>query len=460
MAIFPMIYFLKEDEQLLIESFTQRWVVNGPGQFTVPPFTRVKKRKGITLGPTQYVRINNKVTGEIRNEIGPKLVFLGASDEVARELNAITLQANQYVKLIDTTSGSIRVERGEQTIYLSPTEEILEDRRDGVNIDEHTAVLLRDITNGQLDLVTDAQVFIPQPTQEIIEARRRILLEDHEVVVIRDRTGRYIFKKGTDEDRAFFLDAYSELVKFRWASGIHKEKRELHIVRLDLRPKFMWYDFEVRTQDNVELMISITFFWQIMDVERMVRTTDDTTGDICAHARSAIIQAISRVTLERFLAEFNTIVAQAVLINDPFYDERGVQIRAVEVRAVNCKEPETQRILQDIIRETTNRLNRLQKQDSENEIKLRSIQGDIEAEQTRGQLLEIQRQHARTEGLTTGEAEAERILAFINGLGDSLSAADKIAVFNTLRKREVLEKLSEGSANLYFTPSDVELSIK
>ena len=544
--LLPGIYFLKENEQLLVEDFTQKFTVNGPRVFYTKPLMKVTLRKALILGPTDYIRIRNLLTGELHNEMGPRLYFLEANEEVVKSLSAIPLKRNQYVKLIDQRTGTIRMVRGETSIYLSPTEEILgkieeginideetgvvvrdiesgqlqlvtepqvffptanqeivelrkrillkqnqyvklidkstgEIRvvrgegsfyinpneellgqiREGVNIDEHTAALVRDIESGQLRLVTEPQVFFPAANQEIVDLRKRILLEDHEAVVIKNRVGQYQIRRGTDTERAFFLEPYSQLVEFCWSRGVHKDKRDLKFSHLDSRPKFMSYEFDVRTQDNVELVIAITLFWQIINIESMIRSTDDATGDVCSHARSSIIQSVSQSTLERFLSSFNDLVREAVLSsNDRFYVDRGVQIHSVEVRSISCKDPETQRILMEIIQETTNRLNQLQKQESSNEVQLRQIQGEFEAEQLKGQLLELRREHAKTEATSQGEAEAIRVRAFLDGLGEQTSTADKILIFNTLRKQDVITALSTGTAQLYFTPADVDLSIE
>lgn len=459
--LIPWPHFLREDEQLLIETLTSRRVVNGPGVVVAPALSAARRRKGLTLGPTDYLRLRDALSGELRNEPGPQLYFLGANEEVAQQLSAIPLRQNQYLRLIDRRTGVIRVERGEQSVTLGPTEEILEDVRDGVNIDDSTAVLARDSAGGGLELITAPQVFVPSPSQEIVEVRRRILLEDHEAVVVKDRSGAFSVRRGSDAERAFFLDPYSSLVQFRWSSGIHKDRRELRITHLDLRPKFMWYEFESRTQDNVELIIGVTFFWQIADPERMVQTTDDTPGDICAHARSQIIQAVSQVTLERFLVAFNSIIGEAVLRPaDPFFRERGSVVHAVEVRSVTCKDPATQRILQEIIQETTNRLNRLQQQESENEVRLRQIQGEITAEELRGRLMEVRRAVELAQAQIVGGAEAARVRAYLDALGADVPLDARLAVFNTLRKQEALAALSGGTASLFFTPEDVDLRIQ
>lgn len=459
--LIPWIYFLKDDEQLLVESYTRRQTFNGPGVYPILTPHRAKIRKGITLGPTDYLRVRNILTGEIRNEIGPKMYFVAANEKVEQQLTAIPLKQNQYLSIVDKSTGVVRLERGESLVYLTPTEDLIGEVSDGINIDDENAVLIRDIMTGQLELITTPQVFIPSATQEVTGVRHRIRLADHEVVIIKDSTGKYIFRRGSDTDRSFFIEPYTELVRLNWSTGIHKDQRTLIVSHLDLRPKFMWYEFEARTQDNVELVINVTFFWEIIDIETMIRKTDNTTGDICSHARSVIIQAVSQVTLERFLAAFNQIVRDAVLREgDNFYEERGARIQAVEVRSITCKDEETQHILLEIIQETTNRLNRLQKQDSENEVGLKRIQGEIEVENARGQLLETRRVHMQTEGRALGEAEAEKVRAFLDGLGDAISLTDKVGVFNTLRKQDALEKLSKGRARIFFTPSDVDLTIR
>ena len=58
------------------------------------------------------------------------------------------------------------------------------------------------------------------------------------------------------------------------------------------------------------------------------------------------------------------------------------------------------------------------------------------------------------------EAEAIRVGAFLDGLGDQVAQAEAVSIFNTLRKQDMLGKLSEGTASLYFTPAEVDLSIE
>jgi len=89
---------------------------------------------------------------------------------------------------------------------------------------------------------------------------------------------------------------------------------------------------------------------------------------------------------------------------------------------MHCKDPKTEEVLQDIIKETTHRLNRLQKQTSDNEVQMLSMKGAIEKEKLNGDLLHIRQSHRKIDAVTTGESEAAAVEAFFAKFG----AGDKI----------------------------------
>merc|ERR1719375_2971815 len=185
-----------------------------------------------------------------------------------------------------------------------------------------------------------------------------------------------------------------------WGSGTSKEDLEKNIVRnakapafkvpvtkIDLRAQYAFFEYNVRTSDNVELQLEGTIFWQVVDVPRMVERTADPKGDVWYHARSALIQAVSTVTLEEFMASFNTIVQQAAAMGKAFYDERGVVLHNLEVVRYEPKDAETGRTLQAIIQETTNHINRMQQTKSENEVEREKMAALIDIEKQRAGLI-------------------------------------------------------------------------
>ena len=63
------------------------------------------------------------------------------------------------------------------------------------------------------------------------------------------------------------------------------------------------------------------------------------------------------------------IVERAATTDTEFYELRGVALHTLDVVRYECRDPNTQDSLQEIIQETTNRINRLQIQRSENEVR-------------------------------------------------------------------------------------------
>jgi len=238
-------------------------------------------------------------------------------------------------------------------------------------------------------------------------------------------------------------------------------KRDLKIDRFDCRPQFMWNEIDCRTKDNVELVLETTLFWEVTDLAVMVRKTGNLTGDIYNQIRSQFIKHAAQVTLKGFMEELHRI-SKAIFEEDrDFYTSRGVSIHSLEVTKYSCSEKRTSEVLQQIIEETTNRLNRLSQAESENEVKIFKMQGQIEQEKLNGELLEIQHEHSKNEAAVFGAAEAERVASFIQGLSkDVPKLEDRIQMWQTLRKNDALSVVSQGGASLYYTPNDVNLSIK
>jgi hypothetical protein len=314
---------------------------------------------------------------------------------------------------------------------------------------------------GQQRLITERQVFVPGSDEEVLEERKLIKLADYESCIVRgkDGTDTFFFGKNPDQ-RSFFLPPYSELVVLCWSRGRRREKRDLFLKTIDLRPVFMSFEFNCRTCDNVELILEGTFFWELVDLQLMVKTTADTTGDICNHARSKFIEKVSKVTLQIFMRDFNVIAEQVHKDDDSFYSARGCKIHSLEVSGYRCVEASTAQILEQIIQETTNRMNRLQQQESENEVQLFRIRGDIEEEKAKKELLDVQVANSKIVASMEGLSEAERVRSFLTGLEAEVPDVNKrIGLWNVLRKRDALEAACVNGSRLYYTPNDVNLSI-
>merc|ERR1712232_1545368 len=280
---------------------------------------------------------------------------------------------------------------------------------------------------------------------------------------------------------AFFLQPHCELVTMYWSSGTSQEDIQKQIVRnakcpahkvpvtkIDLRAQYAFFEYCVRTSDNVELVLEGTIFWQVMDVPQMIRTTGDPKGDVWYHARSALIQAVARVTLEGFMAKFSEIVTTATSVDDAFYKERGVMVHNVEVTRYECVDKKTSAVLQEIIQETTNRINRMQQQQSENDVLREQLTGEIELEKQRKELIEAKSDNDRVKAIIDGESSGLRLSksaqTFLGLLSDDLPDAEaRLALFKFFEEQHMstkrAEHLASGTASLFLTPQDMNLKL-
>merc|ERR1712224_809139 len=215
------------------------------------------------------------------------------------------------------------------------------------------------------------------------------------------------------------------------------------------------------TSDNVELILEGIFFWELVDLPAMMRIMGDTSGDICYHVRSQFIMHVARVTLKTFMEEQHVIAKRVLDEDTEFYATRGIKIHSLEVTRYQCADKSTSEILELIIQETTNRMNRLSQAESENEVNLFRLQGQIEQSKLNSNLLEIQHRADEAEARVAGKAESDRVAAFLAGLENQVPLLDdRIQMWHVLRKTDALSVVSKGGASLYYTPKDVDLSIE
>lgn len=526
---FKPLVFLMKDEQLLLETPQSREVHNGPGRvFYVPFLHKATKRAAILLDEMEYVVVTESLTGVQRSEVGPKLLFQGAYETIGEKQKKLILKPDEYVKVLDSLIGEVRIVRGPKVMVPAPTEtlpggkqmaaslkrheyvrltdvvtgemrvekgeqlvvpkamEHMEQKKSAVDVDLETAVLVASKETGQQRLVTEKGLFFPGAYDEIIEVRKLIRVEPHETAIVVDQHGTYTFYNGSaassDKGTAFFLQPHCSLVSMEWStmspmeysgdSAVRRQRRvatKNSVKKIDLRSKYLFFDYNVRTSDNVELVLEGTIFWQVVDPEQMIKSTGDPQGDVWYHCRSSLIAAVSRAPLEAFMTDFNTIVNAAAQTDSTFYQTRGVVVHSLEVTRYECADKKTSTVLQEIIQETTNRINRLQQQHSENEVSREKMAGEIEIEKQRTALIQAKAENDRMLATSAGESDGLKLAknadVFLKTLGEAIpNNSDRINLLRFFGEQNAAtqqaEHLASGHAHLFLTPQDMNLKLK
>merc|ERR1712097_52073 len=129
----------------------------------------------------------------------------------------------------------------------------------------------------------------------------------------------------------------------------------------------------------------------------------------------------------------------------------------------------TERVLQEITQETTNRINRLEKQKSENEGDQERMAAEIELETDRRALIEMETANEKLKASAAGQAEGLRLsqqtLAFFDELTTALpDGASRLSLLKFFNEQQTLTEqtrhLAQGDAKLFLTPQDVNLKLQ
>merc|ERR1719183_1357344 len=141
----------------------------------------------------------------------------------------------------------------------------------------------------------------------------------------------------------------------------------------------------------------------------------------------------------------------------------------MEVTSFECVDEQTAKVLQEIIQETTNRINKLQAQESANEVMAAKLAADVTLEKKQGlEYLKAKAENDKLEASIGGESSgltlAKRASTFMSGLNSALP--DSAQRFQLYKLQETLQaknadtkNLASGSAKLFLTPQDLNLKL-
>ncbi len=487
--------------------------ISGPILYTPLPYDEIENetnpiKKKMDLTNTDYVRIKNKLTGDIRIEIGPKLLIPGIFDEVSKIetmislnetqylyithkdtgvidivegpqiiypgpydtlssiQNMITLTQNEYVKIKDNKTGQIRVEKGPAKVILKQYENKIDDVNKAYEINEHNAVLIRNIDNGSYELITaiddkNSMNFFPSATQEVVEKRTKIILEKYEIVVVIDKNGKHNIMRGSDDTRSFFLPPYCKLLSQDWSNDIvgitrNQKLKQSDVSKFDIRPQYMDFDFTIRTSDNVEIVVCLNFYWQIMDIQKMIEKTSDAPEDICRHIMSQVLSFSSKKDMKEFMTHFNEIIQSAINKNDPFFEERGVAVHRIEIIGRKCKDDTIENLFQHVIEEKAKRIKNKESQEATNDCMLSQLTGEIEAEKKRGELSRVKETYTHDLAKLIGLSEGDKLAQFLKSLPEELNWQEKLSIWKEQEHTKRMELLVSKVGSIVLTKNETD----
>ena len=441
----------------------EKHIIEGPCLYVPKIFEIVSNTiNKISLNNNQYCHIREMQTGKVTMIEGPKVFALTPFEEASKIYDSLSLNFSQYVMIQHSITGVIRIERGPAKVQLVPFEEFIRDTdghvvRNALTADANNCIHIRDIVTGLEQLITDNQLFFPSsPNIQIIGLKPLIKLASYERIVLMDRESNLIFKSG-ENSPGFFLPPFCKIMSQFWTN---KNGSKTEISVFDCRFNDLDFSFHVRTNDNVEIQMSVNIYWKIKDFERMIKSTNDPPQDICNQIRSQILNISSKMTTKDLMEYSSMDLVHRVQDEDTeFWVTRGMQIVRINITEKKCSDPEVDKTYRAVIEPKIIRVKNLEAQKGENDKKIAEIEGNILLETENYKLLEKKMANVQMENETHGRADGERIHMFFEGLGESLGKDQKMKIFLELQRTERIKMITSKVEKLYVTPTDVDFQL-
>ncbi|AYV76311.1 MAG: hypothetical protein Terrestrivirus5_133 [Terrestrivirus sp.] len=441
-------------------------IQKGPLQYVPGPYDQVSKIKDmITLSNTQYVYINDKATGEWKIVKGPKTFHLEPFEVESKIQNVTCLNMLQWAKVIDQNTGAIRIEKGPCVIFLGPYEKLIADNgkeiQDAITVDVNHAVHTRNTETGEESLVVKPQKYVPEaPNIQIVEVKELIKLAPFESMILFDREGKLSFKSGEKNVEGFFIPPFCSVMFQLWSTDPDRKiKGNTKVSKFDHRPHDMNFKFSVRSGDNVEINIVVNVYWNIVDLEKMIKTTSDPPEDICNHVKNQILNFASSMSTKEFM-EYSVaeIVKKIYDVDSEFYKSRGVHVSRVQILEKRCASDEIERTYRSIIDQKINSARSYEQQMGTNQTEIARIKGLTLIEKENYALLQQKLANLELETETAGRAEGGKIKSFLDGLGD-MPIEDKINIFLQLERTKRIGLVTDKVQTVYLNPTDADFNL-
>lgn len=308
------IYVLTENDAILLQAFEnfedddgvlrtagERWLIQGPREYTPPVEVQIiERRRKIPLDINEGIYVRDRKTGEVRMETG-KTYLLQAHEELWKK---------QLPELVEYLIAQQRL--GLPNLRPQQAQEIN----------------LYDLKNYQRDQTRVVTYRVPH--------NYAVQLYDYKL-----KTGRVIFGPSL-----LMLGPYEQFTQLSISGGRPKKEGAIQSLNLHLGPSVMADFVDIETSDHARLQLALNYSWQFKynrndpkDCAKLFQVPDF-VGDACKSIASRIRGAVSSVTFEDFHKRRKDIIEIAVFGTKPdgslkdelFFPANNLQIRYVDIQ--------------------------------------------------------------------------------------------------------------------------------
>ncbi len=226
------------------------------------------------------------IKGVKTNHRGPQVYRPKLGDVFGESKNTIQVPINYYLIVNDSNNPSKPTShhRGPLKFSPEPFQSIVKngtsDYYPCFEITPTKAVHLQK-ANGHVELLQDPQFYMPEVGEKLVQKVDRTILLQTDFCILKSPDGQIEVKDGQKaEDRSFFLKPFYAFLTF-------KCDKTLSI--LSTLPTFLSHNINIRTSDNVMLVIDLRISYQIKDLYKFSDNPIEFYGYIKNHVQNDLL---------------------------------------------------------------------------------------------------------------------------------------------------------------------------
>lgn len=485
---------LDQDDYIIVTSMDGRKdMIKGPSVW-IKKYKDVveKKDQSIQVPVNHYmiVRDSNNTDCPVQHIPGPKKYYVSAFQTVEENRNVTANRA-------PTTSTTERVWNSATSSWNEVKAAVSSDAQTSVlaskycfpmiEINQKTAVHLQ-MDDGSVQLISKPSYLMPKVGQKVIKYVDRIMLLTTDFCILKGPGGDIVVKNGKNiDDRSFFLKPFYEFVMFSCES---------RVAILSTLPTFMAHQFQVRTKDNVVLDLDLRICYQIQSVETFSASPiEEFYPNIKNHVQNKLLDRFATSLLNEFMNTFAVIAQDSVEACSAYFLKYGIEILDVQILNFNCKDRETQNLLNSYIETNVHKQNELratqnniaiqeqsnevarrkkdlevqmftkdnevqmEKKQLENTIRIKEMDVEILEEQKRTELLEVKRGNDLVEAEFAGKAKGHEFNEFVKSIDPNLSAQQKLTIWKRELELQQAEQVYSKLGVLNMMPPEQDMDL-
>jgi major vault protein len=377
--------------------------------------------------------------------IGPKTYIPSKHEQVLRVIKAISLSDTDGIYVQNKDTGDVSTIKGPADYFLKPNEkrwrkELTDDELSGVGLKTQDSSRVRVLTRQAANTS-----FLSDPSNALV-----LELEEKEVVQLYDGSESRI-ELGP---QTVFVGPYERPKVLTLSGGKPIRPNVLKVGLLKLGPDFIYDRIKVRTKDNAQIVVDVTYKWRFTGHElKDAFSIDDFVGYAAETLSSDIRSVVAKHNFEDLHANSLQYAKDAIFGKDKssrIFEENGLEIFGIDITSIVPEDPKIAEKLHEAIKHNMDVYCRKIVLQATLEAERQEIEGKKKIEAERGDLIDAQAANYRKE--VTERAHSDAAKDKIRAESRAGNARIEGAAERECEKQRldaVLESLSVKSAPIY-----------